>query len=100
MPPILRKTLIGGASLWSIIFITSPLRVSSYHIDRECNFLLQIRGAKTIHVFDQNDREVLSEQELESFWTVDNNAAVYKPQLQNRANSYLLQPGCGVHIPV
>jgi hypothetical protein len=83
-----------------IIFVTSPRRVSSYHIDRECNFLLQIRGAKTIHVFDQNDREILPEQELERFWTVDNNAPVYKPQLQHRANSYLMQPGSGVHIPV
>jgi len=36
-----------------IIFITSPKRISSYHIDRECNFLLQIHGEKTIHVFDQ-----------------------------------------------
>lgn len=83
-----------------IIFITSPRRVSSYHIDRECNFLLQIRGAKTIHIFDQNDREVLPESEIERFWTVDNNAAIYKPELQNRAASYLLQPGTGVHLPV
>lgn len=83
-----------------IIFITSPNRVSSYHIDRECNFLLQIRGDKTIHVFDQNDREVLTEEELEKFWTVDNNAPAYRPALQNRAKSYLLKPGTGVHIPV
>jgi len=83
-----------------IIFITSPKRISSYHIDRECNFLLQIHGDKTIHVFDQNDRDVLTEEELEKFWTVDNNAPLYKPTLQNRAASYLLKPGKGVHIPV
>lgn len=83
-----------------IIFVTSPKRVSSYHIDRECNFLLQIRGNKTIHVFDREDREVLPDEEIERFWTVDNNAAVYKPALQHHAASYRLVPGNGVHIPV
>lgn len=83
-----------------IIFVTSPKRVSSYHIDRECNFLLQIRGNKTLHVFDREDRDVLPEEEIERFWTVDNNAARYKPELQSRAASYRLVPGNGVHIPV
>ena len=83
-----------------IIFVTSPKRVTTYHIDRECNFLLQIRGAKTLHVFDREDREVLSEEEIERFWAVDFNAAVYKPNLQQRAKSYKLVPGMGVHIPV
>lgn len=83
-----------------IIFVTSPRRVTTYHIDRECNFLLQIRGAKTLHVFDREDREVLSEEEIERFWAVDFNAAVYKQHLQHRAKSYRLMPGSGVHIPV
>ncbi|MGH9734689.1 MAG: cupin-like domain-containing protein [Candidatus Acidiferrales bacterium] len=83
-----------------IIFVTSPKRISAYHIDRECNFLLQIRGTKTIHVFDREDREVLPETEIERFWSVDHNAALYKPHLQDRARSYRLRPGNGVHIPV
>jgi hypothetical protein len=83
-----------------IIFVTSPKRVTTYHIDRECNFLLQICGTKTLHVFDREDREVLSEEEIERFWAVDFNAAVYKQHLQTRAKSYKLTPGVGVHIPV
>lgn len=84
----------------SIIFITSPHRITEYHIDRECSLLLQVYGKKTIHVFDQNDREVLSEEELERFWTADTNAAIYKEHLQNRATSFLLEPGKAVHIPI
>ncbi|MEO6829457.1 MAG: hypothetical protein ABI164_06570 [Acidobacteriaceae bacterium] len=84
----------------SIIFITSPRRITEYHIDRECSMLLQIYGKKTIHVFDRNDRDVLTEEELERFWTVDNNAATYKPDLQDRASSFFLEPGKAVHIPV
>src|SRR5215472_4203237 len=83
-----------------IIFITSPNRVTTYHIDRECNFLLQIHGDKRISVFDQTDRDILSEKEIERFWTVDNNAAIYKEQYQNRATVYSLTPGRAIHIPV
>lgn len=83
-----------------IIFVTSPKRVTTYHIDRECSFLLQVRGSKTIHIFDRNDREVLPEDEIERFWTVDNNAARYRKEYQSHATSYALRPGNGVHIPV
>jgi hypothetical protein len=84
----------------AIVFVNSPNRISSYHIDRECNCLLQIRGSKTVHVFDRDDRDVLSEAEIERFWTVDNNAAVYRPHLEHRARVFELTPGCAVHIPV
>ena len=84
----------------AIIFITSPNRVTAYHIDRECNFLMQVSGEKTINVFDRNDRDVVTEQELESYWSKDNNAGVYKPQFQDRAHVFLMKPGNGVHIPV
>lgn len=82
------------------IFITSPNRVTPFHIDRECNFLLQIHGSKTIHIFDQHDREVLPETEIERFWSIDNNSARYRPEFQDRALTLDLQPGDGVHIPV
>jgi hypothetical protein len=84
----------------AIVFITSPRRITTYHIDRECNFLLQISGDKSISIFDKTDRVVLPEVEIERYWAVDNNAALYKPEHQNRANVYHLLPGQGVHIPV
>jgi hypothetical protein len=83
-----------------ILFITSPRRISTYHIDRECNFLLQIQGDKDAHVFDRNDRQVLPEEEIEKFWSVDHNAAKYKPELEGRARVYRLAPGKVIHIPV
>jgi hypothetical protein len=84
----------------AIIFVNSPGRVTSYHIDRECNWLLQIAGEKTLHVFDKNDRTILPEEEIERFWSIDNNAAIYKPQHAHRARKIRLLPGHGVHIPV
>ncbi|MCP3709192.1 transcriptional regulator [Paraburkholderia sp. CNPSo 3274] len=83
-----------------IIFVTSPKRVTAYHIDRECNFILQIHGQKDLYVFDREDRQVLPEVELERFWTIDHNAPNYRPELQDRAKTYRLAPGNGVHVPV
>jgi hypothetical protein len=83
-----------------IIFVSSPRRVTTYHIDRECNFLLQVSGEKTVYIFDRDDREILTEREIEQFWSRDNNAAQYKPQYQDRALAVPLTSGTGVHIPV
>lgn len=82
------------------IFITSPNRLRIYHIDSECNFLLQVRGRKQISLFSKYDRAVLPEVEIERSWAADTNAARYKPELQSRAEIVTLSPGMGVHIPV
>jgi hypothetical protein len=82
------------------VFITSPNRVTNYHMDRECNYLLQVRGTKTISLFDRYDREVLPEEEIERFWAQGNSSAVYKEHLQHRAKVFEMTPGTGVHIPV
>jgi len=85
----------------AILFITSPNRVTKYHIDRECSWLLQIQGNKDIHFFDRADKDVLPDQELEDYWMANNLfSAVYRPQYESRAIVHRLQPGTGVHSPV
>ena len=84
----------------AIVFITSPNRVTEYHIDRECSWIFQIRGDKAIHLFDRADKDVVPEEELERFYTVDNMASEYKPHFEDRALVYSMTPGTGVHIPV
>jgi 3-hydroxyanthranilic acid dioxygenase len=84
----------------AVVLVTSPNRISSYHIDPDANFLCQIHGEKVLHVFDRFDRENLPEEELERFWAFDKNAAIYKEKFQNRAFSYDLKPGVGVHMPL
>ena len=84
----------------AIVFITSPHRVTEYHIDRECSWIFQIHGDKAIHLFNRADKDVVPEEELERFYTVDNRASQYKPQFEDRALVYNMTPGTGVHIPV
>jgi len=82
------------------LFITSPNRVTDYHIDRECSWLLQIHGNKDMHLFDRSDKDVLPDEELEQYWTGNNLASAYKPQFESRAIVHHLRPGIGVHSPV
>lgn len=84
----------------AIVFVTSPNRVTEYHIDRECSWIFQIRGNKAIHLFDRADKDVVPEEELERFYTVDNRASEYKGRFESRALVYSMTPGTGVHIPV
>jgi hypothetical protein len=83
-----------------ICFITSPNRTTPYHIDRECSFIFQIQGEKTIHVFDRDDRDIVPDKELEDYWTLGNNSAVYKPEFQGRSLEVRLRPGVAVHVPI
>lgn len=61
---------------------------------------MQLSGKKEINLFRPEDREVTTEQEIERFYSIDTNSAIYKPQLQHRAEVLMLEPGMGVHIPV
>lgn len=83
------------------IFVTSPGSVTPYHMDHEINFLLQIRGSKTISVFSAADREVLSEQELEKHFSgpAIHRNMVFHERYQERAQVFELKAGYGIHIP-
>jgi hypothetical protein len=82
------------------VLITSPGRVTPYHIDGEANLLMQMSGTKSVYIFDGNNREVLTTHELEAFWSGNIKAPAYKEHLQDRAWHYLLAPGRGVSNPV
>jgi len=82
------------------IFISSPGSVTPYHMDPEENFLLQIRGRKTMHVFDPSDRSILSDEQIERFLTGANRNLVFQDEYQPKARVFRLGPSEGVHVPV
>lgn len=83
------------------VFVSSPGSITPYHMDHEINFLLQIRGSKTVSVFSASDRTVLTERQLESHFAgpaIHRNMP-FRDEWQERATVFELQPGDGVHIP-
>lgn len=81
------------------LFVASPGMTTPYHMDHECNFLLQIHGEKTEHVFPPADRSVLTEQEIEGYYAGDLSAAKYRVTSEAKALEVQLRPGIGVHHP-
>ena len=82
------------------IFVTSANSVTPYHVDPEHNFLLQIRGSKTVHLFDGRDRSILSEEELESYYNGAHRNLVYREEVEDKVQLFELEPGKGLHFPV
>ena len=83
----------------AVLLITSPNRVTEYHVDSDCSWIFQVNGAKSVHLFDRDDNNVLSQEELERFYAVDRRAPRYKPQFESRATISTISPGAGLHIP-
>jgi hypothetical protein len=82
------------------IFIASPESVTPFHIDHECNCLMQIHGEKEITIFDQDDRAVLTDAEIERYYVGELSAARFKEVAKQSGTRYHLAPGVGVHLPV
>ena len=92
----MREDVIVGRAT---ILIASPHRVTTYHMDADTNFLFQIAGDKSFSVFDQTDRTLVPEDELDRYHAGDANGAIFKPDRQNDAKTYDLRAGSGIHIP-
>ena len=83
------------------IFITSPNAITPYHMDHEHNFILQIHGKKTLHVWDPLDRAVVSERSLELFHAKRSRELVtYRDEYLAKARVFQLEPGLGGYMPL
>ncbi|MGQ0446117.1 MAG: hypothetical protein ACT4O2_13580 [Beijerinckiaceae bacterium] len=83
-----------------LILIASPNRLTSYHMDADCNFLVQVAGSKTLFVYDHTDPTLVSHEEREQYHRGNHNSIVYQESRQCDATAYELDAGHGVHIPV
>ncbi len=81
------------------IFVTSPGRVTPYHMDGETNFLAQIHGKKLVYIYNGDDRSLLSETDLERYWTGKLPKIDYPENLPHGHWQYTLEPGNGVFNP-
>ncbi len=83
------------------VFVSSPGAVTPYHLDAEYNFLLQIRGSKTVHVFNANDPAILSEVEREEHHAVGvvHRNLVFRNEYEAQAAVFELTPGYALHVP-
>lgn len=86
------------SQLEGYIFVSSANATTPFHIDAEENILVQIRGDKLVHIFDNDDRALISEEAMEISPSKYRNQ-VYDASYEDRAEVFELSPGDGVHIP-
>jgi hypothetical protein len=94
-PRMAEDVLVGRAN----ILIASPHRITNYHIDSDVNYLLQVAGDKAFAVYDQTDRTLITDEELERYFAGDESAACFKPDRQSEATTHDLRAGFGAHVP-
>ena len=82
------------------IFISAPPSVTPFHIDRENNFWLQIRGRKTLSVWDHRDRDTVAARDVENFINYRSLENVrLTDEARSRAGTFECGPGDGVYFP-
>lgn len=82
------------------VFISAPPSVTPFHIDREHNFWLQIRGRKTLSVWDHRDRETVAAIDAERFIQFGSLENVrLTDEVRLRARHFECGPGDGVYFP-
>jgi Cupin-like domain len=85
----------------AFIFIASPGAVTPYHMDREMNFLCQVRGTKRVQLWNQDDATILPAAAIDQlFARPDLPKPGWKPEYAAKAMTFTLSPGTGVHQPL
>jgi len=81
------------------IFITSPNRITPYHLDGEANFLAQVQGSKSVFLYNAHDPRILTQEEIERYWTGHLLAPRWHDDLSEGQWRYDISPGVGVFNP-
>lgn len=82
------------------IFVTSPRTITPFHFDKEHNFILQVRGRKTLYVWDPRDTVAASEQARDLFHATHSRDRLHWDEsLRARATVFHLEPGMGAYMP-
>jgi len=90
----------GIFNVGGFIFISAPPSVTPFHIDRENNFWLQVKGRKTMNVWDHTDRHVVPGALVDEFILYASLEEVkLKDGFRERSHEFDVGPGDGVYFP-
>lgn len=86
------------SDLEGYIFVSSANSTTPFHIDAEENILIQIHGDKFVHIFDNRDRSLISEEDMELSPSRHRNQR-YEERFEERAEVFAMKEGDAVHLP-
>jgi hypothetical protein len=86
------------SDLQGFIFVSSANATTPFHVDAEENILIQIKGDKFVHIFDNRDCALISEEAMEISPSKHRNQH-YEPSFEDRAEVFTMKEGDAVHLP-
>jgi hypothetical protein len=89
---------IGMSDFQGFIFVSSANGVTPFHLDYEENFFVHISGEKFMHVFDNRDRSIVPEADLETFPGKHRNHR-YEERFEAQGTINRFSPGDGLFLP-
>ncbi|WP_325284684.1 cupin-like domain-containing protein [Sphingomonas sp.] len=84
----------------AFIFVSSPGAVTPFHFDPEHNILLQLRGQKTMTVFDPTDHDVVKPEAHEAFHRGAHRNLPFDEAICARGLPLTITPGEAIYVPV
>jgi cupin-like protein len=98
--PVTKKQDPGMFGRCGWVFLSSPGAETPYHRDHEKTWLFQIRGSKSLSVFDPTDPSVVSPSENETFHSAHTlRETIYRPEIEPKAKVFTIKPGEGLYMP-
>ena len=88
----------GFEQVEGFLFVSSPNSTTPLHLDSEDNFFVQIHGEKFFTIFDNTDRSLVSEDEIERSMTKHRNLK-YEESFAPRGAEFHLLAGDGCYVP-
>ncbi len=88
----------GFEQIEGFLFVSSPNSTTPFHLDSEDNFFVQIHGEKFFTVYNNDDRAIVSDDEIERSMTKHRNLT-YDPKFSDRGREFHMHGGDGCYIP-
>ncbi len=86
------------SDMQGFIFVSSAKATTPFHRDGEENILIQLHGDKFVRTFDNDDRTLINEEDLELSPNKHRNVK-YEDWYESRATLHSLKPGDALHMP-
>ena len=88
----------GFEQVEGFLFVSSPNSTTPFHLDSEDNFFVHIHGEKFFTIFDNTDRAIVSDDEIERSMTKHRNLK-YDESFAPRGQEFHLFAGDGCYVP-
>lgn len=88
----------GFEQIEGFLFVSSPNSTTPFHLDSEDNFFVHIHGEKFFTVYDNTDRAIVDDAEIERSMTKHRNLKFDK-RFAPRATQFHLFAGDGCYVP-